>query len=124
MPAYETVGFQPPAPVIGARVVGPAGALTGVPLLLDSGADVSVVPVAAASAVGALIGPPRTAIQFMAGQEILVDQAELAIEFMHYRFRGAFLVVQSDYGVIGRNVLNALVLALDGPRLEWSIAGP
>lgn len=124
MPRYETAGFQPPAPVIRASVLGPAGTMPEVPFLLDSGADVSVVPLAAASAVRAPVGPPSTAIQFLAGREILVPHAELAIEFLSYRFRGAFLVVESSYGVVGRNVLNAIALTLDGPRLEWSIQRP
>lgn len=122
MPAYEANGFQPPAPVIRARIVGPAGSLSDVPLMLDSGADVSVVPLAAASAVGASIGPPSTAIQFLGGREVAVEQAELAVELLRYRFRGSFLVMESSYGIVGRNILNALALTLDGPRLEWSIA--
>lgn len=123
MPAYETTGFQPPAPVVRARVVGPAGARSRVPLMLDSGADVSVIPLETARAVGAVISRSTAPIQFLAGQEILLEQAELAVEFLRYRFRGAFLVVDSGYGIVGRNILNALALTLDGPRLEWSAAG-
>lgn len=122
MPAYETSGFQPPAPVIRAKIVGPAGARTDVALLLDSGADVSVVPRAAASAVGARISRSTAAIQFLVGQEVMLEQAQLAVEFMRYRFRGAFLVVDSTHGIIGRNILNAFALTLDGRHLEWSIA--
>ncbi len=122
MPRYETSGFQPPAPVVRARVVGPTGTRSNVLLILDSGADVSVVPAAAVAAVGAPIDGSTTAIQFLAGQEVVLEKAELAIEFLRYRFRGAFLVVDASYGIVGRNILNALALTLDGPRLEWSIA--
>lgn len=122
MPAYDAAGFQPPAPVVRALVVGPAGSRSDVLLVLDSGADLSVVPLAAANAVGAPVSRSTTAIQFLVGQEIVLEQAELAVEFLRYRFRGAFLVVDLSYGVIGRNILNALALTLDGPRLEWSIA--
>jgi hypothetical protein len=120
VPAYERAGFQPPAPVVRARVVGPTGSHADVPLVIDSGADVSVVPLGAASAVGAPITRSTTAIQFLAGEEIVLDQADLAVEFLRYRFRGAFLVVDSTYGIVGRNILNALRLTLDGPELEWS----
>ena len=89
-------------------------------LVIDSGADVSVVPLAAASAVGAAMVRSTMPIQFLAGEEIVLDQAELAVEFLRYRFRGAFLVVDSTYGVVGRNILDAFRLTLDGPRLEWS----
>ena len=102
--------------------MGPAGAQVDVPLLLDSGADVSVIPSDAARAVGARLGRSSAAIQFLVGQEIVLEQAQLTIEFMRYRFRGAFLVLDSSYGIVGRNILNALTLTLDGPRLEWSVA--
>ncbi len=121
MPAYETTGFQLPAPVVRARIIGPAGARSDVPLVLDSGADVSVVPRASAIAVGARIGRSPAAIQFLVGQEIVREEAELAVEFLRYRFRGTFLIVDSSYGICGRNILNAIALTLNGPRLEWSI---
>jgi hypothetical protein len=119
---YEASGFQPPAPVVRARLVGPAGAQADVPLLLDTGADVSVIPRDAARAVGARVGRSSAAIQLLVGQEIVLEQAQLTIEFMRYRFRGAFLVLDSSYGIVGRNILSALTLTLDGPRLEWSVA--
>ncbi len=122
MPAYEAAEFDPPAPVVRARISGPGGSVTDVPLLIDSGADVSVVPLSAANAVGAAIVRSATPIQVLSGQIILADNAELALEFLRFRFRGTFLVAESPYGVIGRNVLNGFRLTLDGPRLEWSIA--
>lgn len=122
MPRYETEGFDPPAPVIRARVRGPSGVVrSDVPLLIDTGADVSLVPAAIATAVEAVARPSGTPIQLLTGREVLLDQADLAVEFLRYRFRGTFLLVDSSYGVVGRNVLNALALLLDGPRQEWSI---
>ena len=67
-------------------------------------------------------GRSTAAIGFLVGQEIVVDQAQMVLEFMRYRFRGSFLIGDSTHGVIGRNILDALALTLDGPRLEWSIA--
>ncbi len=124
MPRYDATGFHPPAPVVRARVRGPSGAVrSGVPLLIDTGADVSLVPAAVATAVRAAVRPSTAPIRFLAGREVLLDQADLAVEFLRYRFRGAFLLIDSSYGIVGRNVLNALSLSLDGPRLEWSIHG-
>lgn len=37
-----------------------------------------------------------------------------------YRFRGPFVVAESDYGLLGRNILNQLVCTLDGPGQVWS----
>jgi hypothetical protein len=102
-------------------VIGPGGSKSNVPLLIDSGADVSVVPRTAAVAVGARLDRSSAPIQFLVGPDVTLEQAELAVEFDRYRFRGAFLVVDSGHGIVGRNILNALLLRLDGPRLEWSI---
>ena len=35
-------------------------------------------------------------------------------------FRGQFLVIDQQVGILGRNILNALALVLDGPQQTWS----
>jgi hypothetical protein len=35
-------------------------------------------------------------------------------------FRGQFLVIDEETGILGRNILNTLALLLDGPRQTWS----
>ena len=121
MPAYEAGDFAPPAPVARAVVRGPAGATRpDVPLLIDTGADISVIPQSVASAVNAEVRPSDIAIRFYDGSERTCDVAELTVEFLRYRFQGVFVVVDSDYGVLGRNILNLLVFTLDGPRRIWS----
>lgn len=53
------------------------------------------------------------------------DRASLAravraeMVFLGLTFRGQFLLVEQDYGLIGRNVLNTTSLIFDGPRLSW-----
>ncbi len=44
--------------------------------------------------------------------------------FTNRRFRGRFLVTDSDVGVLGRDVLNHLRLLLDGPESRWEVAPP
>jgi hypothetical protein len=70
-----------------------------------------------------VVRPSGTPIRFLAGGEVLLHQADLAVEFSRYRFRGVFLLIDSTHGVVGRNVLNALALLLDGPRQRWSLGG-
>jgi hypothetical protein len=121
VPTYETGDFAPPAPVARAVVRGPAGRTrSGVPLLLDTGADVSVVPRSAAAEVAAEVQPSAVTIRFYDGSETVCDLAELSVEFLRYRFRGTFVVGDADYGVLGRNILNSLVLTLDGPGQVWT----
>ena len=43
MPSYDAVDFDPPAPVARARVTSSTLTAADVPMLLDTGADVSVV---------------------------------------------------------------------------------
>ena len=43
MPAYVSDGFEPPAPIARVEVVGPSRRRADVPMLLDSGADTSIV---------------------------------------------------------------------------------
>jgi hypothetical protein len=39
--------------------------------------------------------------------------------FCRRTFRGQFLLTDQECGVLGRNVLNAVSLLLDGPHLAW-----
>ena len=36
-------------------------------------------------------------------------------------FRGEFLTVNQNYGIIGRNVLNSVKIEFDGQNLRWRI---
>jgi len=45
--------------------------------------------------------------------------ADVSVEVGPYLFRGPFVVAEADYGILGRNILNLLLLTLDGPRLLW-----
>jgi hypothetical protein len=121
MPVYETVGFEPPAPIARALVRG-SGSQTyrGLPLLIDTGAEASVIPRFVAEAVGADIRPSDIILRFYDGTETRFEEAEVAVEFLSYRFRGLFLVADATYGILGRNILNLFVLTLDGPGLTWS----
>lgn len=121
MPDYEGDSFDPPAPVVRVAVRGQGATPAIVPMLIDTGADVSVIPTIAAEAVGAQVHPSTVLVQSYSGDQVLCDQAEMTVEFLRFRFRGRFLVADMEYGILGRNILNSLVLSLDGPRLFWSV---
>jgi predicted aspartyl protease len=117
MPTYEVDGFEPPAPVVRVTVSGQPN----VPMLIDTGADISVVPLQVVEALGIETRPSAAPVQFLDGQQVTCPQADLTVEFLRYRFHGPFLIAESEYGVLGRNILNLLVLKLDGPNLSWSL---
>ena len=54
------------------------------------------------------------------GDLVYRDRTRLALRLLHYTFRGDYLVDDVTVGVLGRNVLNALVITVDGPHLSWS----
>jgi hypothetical protein len=49
----------------------------------------------------------------------------LELVFCRRTFRDQFLLVDQPWGILGRNVLNAVPLLLEAPRLTWyEHAGP
>jgi predicted aspartyl protease len=121
MPDYDSTSFSPPAPVALVTLRNPESGMTkaGVTMLLDTGADVTMLPQGVAEELG---------LSYLENSYELADfedrtsharavRAEMA--FLGLTFRGQFLLVEQDYGIIGRNVLNATSLTFDGPRLSW-----
>lgn len=121
MPSYERAGYDPPAPVARALVAADGEAAVDVPLLIDTGADSSIIPRSVAVLVGAELSPAPADIISYTGEAREAEQAVLTVRFERVTVRGAFLVLDTEQGVLGRNVLNNLVLTLDGPGLNWEI---
>ncbi len=46
--------------------------------------------------------------------------AKLDLIFLDRTFRGRYLALDREYGILGRDVLNRVSLHLNGPRLIWS----
>lgn len=122
MPAYDVELFDPPAPL--ARVVlrnPTTGAVwTDAPMLLDSGSDITLVPTAAVQQLGLTIVPDaQYELMGFDGSVSFATAVRLEMTFCRRSFRGQFLLVDQPWGILGRNVLNALTLLLDGPKLTW-----
>jgi hypothetical protein len=90
-------------------------------MLLDTGADVSLVP--RQSIVGQIEIDDAVALyelEAFDGARRAAPAVELELLFLGKSFRGRFLVVDGRHGILGRNVLNCLSLLLDGPSLNWT----
>jgi hypothetical protein len=127
MSAYDAARFDPPAPLALVTLRNPnTGAVCpDVPLLLDTGADVSLVPQAAVSQLGVIAAPDkRYELIAFDGTVSFAPVVQLELVFCRRTFRGQFLLIDQEWGVLGRNVLNAVPPLLDGPRLTWDDQRP
>jgi len=126
MPAYDTERFDPPAPLARVALRNPddGAVLPDVLMLLDSGADVTLIPQVCIRQLGAVTIPGKYyELAGFDGTISLASVVRLELLFLGRTFRGQFLLVDQEWGVMGRNVLNAVSLVLDGPRLVWSKHG-
>jgi hypothetical protein len=122
MPEYDDTRFTPPAPLASVTLRDPetGGELSQVLLLIDSGADVTLLPAGAVKTLGVReeVGR-RYALVGFDGSTSSAPVVRLELIFCRKTFRGQFLLVEQKWGILGRNVLNAVPLLLDGPRLTW-----
>jgi hypothetical protein len=121
MPLYDDVLFVPPAPV--ARVVVRHSereqSIADVPMLIDSGADATLLPKSAATSLGL----EETGERYqLVGFDGTISQSEVVyarLAFLRRNFRGRYLLTDAEVGVIGRDILNHVRLLLDGPARKW-----
>jgi hypothetical protein len=123
MPAYDGERYSPPAAVatVSVRNLDSGARVDEVGMLLDSGADISALPKAVVDTLALAVGD--RAYEVMAYDNTVRECATVRAEvvLMRGHFKGQFVVVDQDVGVLGRNILNHLVVTLDGPRLEWEV---
>ena len=122
MPPYDDRLFAPPAAVLNARLRNPQNGaiISDVLLLIDTGADVTLLPLSAVNA--AEIEQTGGSYELLAfdGRSSAVSAVRADVLMLGRTFRGQFLVIDQQVGILGRNILNALALLLDGPQQTWS----
>jgi predicted aspartyl protease len=120
MPGYDAENSNPPAPVANVLLRNPeTGAeISPIVMLVDTGADVTLIPRGAALQIGCRPVNAHTLSGFD-GATGNYDEVFVEMVFLDKSFTGQFLTVDQPTGTIGRNVLNHLVLTFDGPRLTW-----
>ncbi len=124
MPAYDH-SFEPPAPVAQVTLRNPQTqiAQANVLMLIDTGADVTLIPQSIAQQLEL---EPALDTQYellgFAGGLNTAYAVKLEMIFLGRTFRGQFLLTEEEMGILGRNVLNGLRLTFDGPRLNWDIS--
>lgn len=127
MPTYDTTRFDPPAPVAQVILRNPDNMTiqSNVPMLLDSGADVTLIPQTAVASLNvAIVSERRYELAGFDGNVSLAPVVWLDLLFCGRTFRGQFLLIDEPWGILGRNVLNAIPLLFDGPHLVWNEHSP
>lgn len=122
MPKYDAIHFSPPAPVASVALTNreTQSNIANVPMLIDTGADISLVPLEAVRRIGLEVG--ATEYEIMTFDETITRAPVVSLElgFLGRTFRGQFLVIDQEIGILGRNILNVVSLLLDGKNRNWS----
>ena len=127
MPTYDASSFDPPAPVARVTLRHPHNGVTvsDVLLLLDTGADLTLLPRTAVEGLGApLLADQQYELMGFDGSTSFAPVVILDMLFLRRAFRGRYLLIEAERGILGRDILNHVTVLLDGPRQQWSEHAP
>lgn len=121
MTAYDASLFSPPAPVASVTLRDPETGIdvSDVPMLIDTGADVTLIPSLSADPMSVAVAAGEYELIGFDGHASLARAVRLNLEFRDKTFRGKFLLIDQAWGILGRDILNHLSMVFDGPRLQW-----
>lgn len=121
---YESAGYHLPAPVALVELRRAEGERTvaDVPMLLDTGADVSLIPRAAVEYLG-LTAEPGSAFPMLGfdGTRSTSELFVMEVLFAGKSFGGPYPLTDREQGILGRDVLNQLTVTFDGPAQTWRV---
>lgn len=123
MPGYDASHFEASAPVAHVVLRNPHSEATvsDVPMLLDTGADVTLLPRTAVERLGVpLLPDQRYELMSFDGSKSFAPVVMMDLLFLQRAFRGRYLLIEAERGILGRDILNHVTLLLDGPGQQWS----
>lgn len=110
--------YRPPAPTlpVGVSALGPAVVM--LPMLIDTGADVTLIP----AALARQLRLPRVDTVIVSGFGGATQRADVHAATLHLGGTEVLArVVATDEALLGRDVLAAIVFELDGPRAQLTV---
>ncbi len=101
MPAYDRGRFAPPAPVaiVVVRHSDGGSSVSDVPMLIDSGADVTLIPKSAIGPLGLVGTEQRYKLVAFDGTTSESEAVQADLVFLNKRFRGQYLSIEGDVGI-------------------------
>lgn len=122
MTKYSEV-YSPAAPVAKVTLRNPETleSITHVPMLLDTGSDITLLPRVFCDKVGVAVSKTEyLELESFDRTTSIAFYVRLEFIFLNKLFRGNFLVFDQAEGIIGRDVMNEFSILFDGRSLEWS----
>jgi len=113
--SYDAESFDPPAPVVDAKLTFGEKQSLVVKMQIDSGADLTCIPRAVVPTSDEL-QYGRTLVAGYEGKVSMKKTCYVGIRIGKHRFEDVeALPIDGDVGLIGRDVLSFLIVTLDGP---------
>ena len=113
--------YNPPAPMaeIVLRNIETGKRSAKVKVLLDTGADISLVPISILESLQ--IRPSEETVNLFGFDEnkSTAELFNLQIVFLGKRITGNYCGINDTIGILGRDILNDFCITFDGKNLEW-----